>query len=147
MKICSKCRKSQPLSEFYVSRTSRAKDGMVNRCKTCNRSYSRERYKNNPVKKDRKKYPNRKYDLKKKFGITLEQYDVMFARQDGRCAICGGYNKSSRRLAVDHCHETGVVRGLLCSPCNTGIGHLKDSHHILQNAIDYLVRSVRLPPK
>jgi len=71
--------------------------------------------------------------LKSKFGITLDEYDKMFAQQGGRCAICGSkpnvYDKNGnlRRIAVDHDHKTGRVRQLLCSPCNTSIGLVKEN--------------------
>ena len=76
--------------------------------------------------------------MKNRYGVTLEQYDKMFEGQNGVCAICGGINKSDRRLAIDHNHETGKIRGLLCSNCNTGIGMLKENINILCSAISYL---------
>ena len=76
----------------------------------------------------------------KKFGITLGDYDRMLDEQQGVCAICQTECSTGNRLAVDHCHETGEVRGLLCSNCNLGLGKLKDSVKSLQRAIDYLQR-------
>ena len=64
----------------------------------------------------------RKYQLKKNFGLTLEDYDNMLEYQKGMCAICGGVNKNGMRLAVDHNHDTGEIRGLLCQRCNTHLG-------------------------
>ena len=58
--------------------------------------------------------------LRRAFGLTLEEYDAMLKKQRGKCAICGG--KEWRNLAVDHNHETGAVRGLLCSVCNKNLG-------------------------
>lgn len=83
-----------------------------------------------------------RYHLKKKFGISPEQYDELLRKQDSRCAICGAYegDKSKRKLAVDHNHKTKEVRGLLCTKCNMGIGYLKDDVQILKNAIGYLER-------
>jgi hypothetical protein len=85
-------------------------------------------------------------ELKKKFGITREQYAAMHANQSGRCAICGKEESAVIRgktvsLAVDHCHRTGKIRGLLCSSCNPGIGNFMDSIELLQSAIDYLRRN------
>jgi hypothetical protein len=83
-------------------------------------------------------------DLKKKFGITIEDYNKLFKNQNGLCAIC---NKSEiskhqsgtiRTLSVDHNHETGKVRGLLCSTCNRAIGLLKDNSILLLKASNYL---------
>jgi hypothetical protein len=77
------------------------------------------------------------------FGITEEQFEKMFDRQGGKCAICNQPETQMRdgkvkRLAIDHCHTTNFVRGLLCSDCNTGIGKLKDDYKILRQAADYL---------
>lgn len=78
----------------------------------------------------------RAYDLKRKYNITVEIYNAMLEEQDGVCAICGF--ESDRQLAVDHNHETGEVRGLLCSSCNRGLGMFRDSVHNLTKAKSYL---------
>jgi len=94
--------------------------------------YARQWRKDNPEKV-------KNNDLYKKYGITLEDYNKMHKEQDGKCKICDkeesykGYS-----LAVDHCHETGEIRGLLCSTCNRALGMFKDSITNLQNAINYL---------
>lgn len=82
----------------------------------------------------------RKCMLKRRYGITLEEYEAMFAKQDGKCAICNGVCPTGRNLAVDHDHDTGKVRGLLCSRCNQGIGQLRNVA-TLQSAINYLEES------
>ena len=74
------------------------------------------------------------------YGVTPEQYNAMFAAQDGRCAICRsdqwvGKNNTPH---VDHCHETGRVRGLLCGPCNNGLGNFRDQPDLLETAAAYL---------
>ena len=75
----------------------------------------------------------------KKYGITLDQYQMMLESQKDVCAICKNPETIFQgNLAVDHCHATGKVRGLLCSKCNTTLGKVKDSVEILQAAIDYL---------
>lgn len=75
--------------------------------------------------------------LKNRYGITEDDYDRMFVQQDGLCAIC---RKPSMRqnFDVDHDHESGKVRGLLCNNCNRGLGHLQDSVLVLEAAIRYL---------
>jgi hypothetical protein len=81
------------------------------------------------------KVANRKdYDLRRLYGITLAEYEAMVKKQNGRCAICD----EESALHVDHDHETGEVRGLLCQKCNTAIGHLRHDEHLLRRAIDYL---------
>ena len=80
----------------------------------------------------------------KPFGITPEQYRAMLERQCGRCAICGinKPDKVRQRFHTDHCHETGVVRGLLCANCNTGLGKFADSPELLERAALYLRTSI-----
>lgn len=77
--------------------------------------------------------------LKRLYGITPEEYKIIFSLQDGCCAICSR-NQSilKKRLSVDHDHATGEIRGLLCDACNRGIGLLKDSIDNLKFAILYL---------
>lgn len=81
----------------------------------------------------------------KRLGMTIEQYVVMEESQDGCCAICGRPETIIKRhkvcrLAIDHDHETGEVRGLLCSNCNRGLGMFKDSPNLLWAAANYLIR-------
>lgn len=78
--------------------------------------------------------------LKKAYGITLEQFEAIAKLQGGKCAICAGVLDMGFFTHVDHCHATGDVRGLLCSPCNTSLGCFKDSVEMLQRAISYLER-------
>jgi hypothetical protein len=78
------------------------------------------------------------------FGLTPEQYEAMLASQGGRCVLCPRTPETEgRRLAVDHCHETGKVRGLLCCACNTGIGNLREDPDLMLAAIEYLKRHQR----
>lgn len=82
---------------------------------------------------------NRATQLKYRFGITVEDYDMILLTQKGCCAICGTDNPGGRgRFHVDHNHETGRVRGLLCHYCNVSLGGFKDSPAILARAIEYL---------
>jgi hypothetical protein len=84
----------------------------------------------------------RRSRLKRVYGITPEEYDAMAAMQENACAICESECATGYRLAVDHEHETGRIRGLLCMHCNAGIGNLRDSVPRLQAAIRYLSRPV-----
>lgn len=70
--------------------------------------------------------------------MTLEQYNDLFAMQDGRCAICLNPPKENWPLDVDHDHKSGRVRALLCNNCNRGIGHLQDDPDLLEAAAAYL---------
>lgn len=84
----------------------------------------------------------REYNLRNKYGMTIADYARMLQEQEGRCAICGSDSPRGRyaNFAVDHDHETGQVRGLLCYPCNVGLGNYGDDPELLQRAIDYLVQ-------
>ena len=78
-------------------------------------------------------------NLKRCYGITIEQYDQMFNVQEGKCKVCGkDQSELKQPLSVDHNHTTGKVRGLLCPNCNTILGHAKDDTDILQKVINYL---------
>lgn len=81
------------------------------------------------------------FDLKK-YGLTLDDYNRMFAEQGGACAVCKTKEPKgrgvTRRFAVDHCHTTGKVRGLLCHHCNAALGMVNDNIEILEKLIDYL---------
>ena len=79
--------------------------------------------------------------LKRKYGINLFTYNQMHDDQNGKCAICGSHDiELGKRLVVDHDHDTGKVRGLLCAACNSGIGFFKDKTAILRKAIEYLIK-------
>lgn len=83
------------------------------------------------------------YEVSRKFGISQSEYSALYESQNGVCAIClnpetATRNGVVRALAVDHCHKSGRVRGLLCSNCNTGIGKLKDDPKIIRRAAQYL---------
>jgi hypothetical protein len=85
----------------------------------------------------------RKSQRLKKFGITLDEFNKLFEIQNGKCAICGYSDLSDKNFfpVVDHTHETGKVRGLLCMNCNMGLGKFKDNPEFLRSAINYLRRN------
>lgn len=76
----------------------------------------------------------------KNYGLTPEDYEMLLVNQEERCAICG---ETPLRgvLYVDHDHETGKVRGLLCGACNSGLGQFRDDPNVLRAAIDYLIEN------
>ena len=83
--------------------------------------------------------------LKHEYGITLSEYEALFTKQNGVCAICqqpektlDKINNKPRRLAVDHCHTTDKIRGLLCFECNTGIGKFGDNPQLIERAANYV---------
>ncbi|KKN55448.1 hypothetical protein LCGC14_0582180 [marine sediment metagenome] len=102
----------------------------------CKKHYMKKWRRDNPKKQS---IIARRAKIKHYFGISLEEYEEMFISQKGRCAICQGKQKhGSRLLAIDHCHLTGVVRGLLCHKCNIGLGLFDDDGALLARAIEYL---------
>ena len=141
LKSCSVCKKDKPTSEFYPDR--RRKSGLMACCKTCKKEQHRAYLKRNPeyhAKRYRRIHmEERERHLKRKYGITLADYERMFREQAGCCGVCGV--KQKRSFDVDHCHETGVVRGLLCTNCNRFIGHAGDDPERLEAAAQYLRKS------
>lgn len=126
MKTCSKCRVEKLESEFGTDRN--RKDGLYPQCRECKAASNKAKYAGVASKR-----------LTKKYGITQEDFDKMFSEQGGRCKICGTHQEHCRRtLAIDHCHTTGKVRGLLCDNCNRGLGFFKDNIESLKAAIKYL---------
>jgi hypothetical protein len=83
----------------------------------------------------------RRWQLKRRYGLTPEQYDAMLLAQNGACAICRTPPSADRSLTVDHCHTTGAVRGLLCDSCNNGLARFADSADRLAVAVDYIRRA------
>ena len=75
--------------------------------------------------------------LRKKYGISLDDYESMLKSQDNKCKICLS-PVSGRSANVDHCHETGIVRGILCPNCNLGLGNFQDCPWLLRHAVEYL---------
>ena len=149
MKLCRKCQVKKPLN--YFSRSDRSADGFRYSCKECENTKMREKYKEpeNRIKtlqRNGKYYHNknsrdgRRERLLSKHGLTIAQYQEMLEKQEYRCAICKRLEgeRGRPKLVVDHNHSNGEVRGLLCDPCNRGIGMLLDDPEILQNAIDYI---------
>lgn len=103
-----------------------------------------ERHKKNmrryfSIKKNKEKLYNavRKNALKNRYNLTESDYEQMLKEQNGVCAICGR-EPQKRKLAVDHCHKSNKIRGLLCVTCNLGVGYLKDDVSLLKMAIAYL---------
>ena len=151
---CSKCLQEKPIEAFGPSKMH--KDGRRRECRSCVNARQRNIYRSNPeirrkILDNAKKYTDanpevwkRRY-LMRVYNITLEEYNAVLTEQGGVCAICSKpeeiKNPSARErssLAVDHCHETGKIRGLLCFKCNTGIGALGDSVEGLERALAYL---------
>jgi len=148
-RTCIKCHETKDIEEFYKSR--RRQDNYSIRytteCKECSLKNRKEHY----VENKERIMDSHRF---RSYGITKEEYKEMLQDQDGKCAICkreesarANLTGKVRALAVDHCHITGNVRGLLCRACNLGIGHFGDNLETLEEAIKYLEnRDVQTTP-
>ena len=145
-RCAGKCKKVKDTNEF--GKDAKSKDSKNARCKECNRDQSSNWYRNNTEKA---KKSVRAYNLAnpivyrrhhlKRFGLSVEQYDLMLQQQNGVCAICKQLETGKTiNLCVDHCHKTGKVRGLLCGKCNKALGLIGDNLETLTNAGIYLVK-------
>lgn len=135
-KKCSRCGVQQDIREFsWQAKRRRAS------CRTCQAAYYKRWREADPAAYAKRK---RASNLRNKFGITIKQYEEALAAQNGGCAICG-YFHEEKALSVDHCHETGFLRGLLCDCCNTGIGKLGDDPAMLRRAVRYLENPPGIP--
>lgn len=131
-KICNGCRRLKPIGEF-CKRSSRP-CGRVSRCKDC-RTQTHKKWVG--LQKLSSAYSDRVKDnnLKRGYGLSLVEWKQMLESQNGVCAVC---RLPMTQVNVDHDHLTGKVRGLLCQPCNNGLGCFKDSVSSLSSAIHYL---------
>lgn len=139
-KTCCRCKAVLPLAAY--NKDSRTRDGARPECIECRRPekqrYARENSERIKIKSREWQAKNpdkvRASYLKRTYGMTVPEWDAMFAAQDGKCFTCLAVGK----LVVDHDHETGRVRGLLCSNCNVALGMLKDDPAVLRRMADYL---------
>lgn len=130
-KRCTICGEVKPFSAFSMV-SGRYRQG---RCRECNRTYTKNYHAAN---RERHSAYDRAYRLRKRFGLSVEEYDRILESQNAGCAICGQSCSTGKGLAVDHDHETGRVRGLLCRRCNQGIGLFADDAEMLRRAGEYL---------
>lgn len=175
-KECRRCQVTKSLDEFYLRKR---KDGTRvpgTYCKACCKAEFSDSYQKNREKRkaqgaawraaNREKWnaysaenrvthlrQRQSSRLRKLYTITIEDYEVMLESQDGMCAICKGHERTGTLFSVDHDHSTGVIRGLLCRSCNSGIGFFKDDIVRVQAAVDYLrsggtvtTRTMTIPP-
>lgn len=165
MKLCRKCQIKKPIKEFF--KHINGKFGVSGRCKQCIKLYQEQNKEHRKIYskqygkyywlKNKKKIQERTqkwlkdnpdkhfgYQLKYHYGITLQTYLKLSQKQNNVCAICNKKEVKTRngkklfQLAVDHCHKTGKIRGLLCHACNNGLGRFQDNIQFLRSAIKYL---------
>jgi hypothetical protein len=130
MRPCTKCNTLRPLSEF-------GRDGRRLRaeCNPCRRAIRKRQY---AASDSDTRAKTRERHIGRKYGLTTEQYDQLFYAQCGRCAICRHPFRGPKDTHVDHHHTSMMVRALLCSPCNTGIGMSREDVDRLAAMAAYL---------
>jgi len=122
-KVCNICHKELPLTAFH--KNAKGRKGRRGNCINCKLAHNRKM--------------QRARMLRHSFGMTLEHYEAMVKEQNNLCLICEQPETLDLgNLAVDHCHSTGRIRGLLCRNCNSGLGYFKDNIRLFERAIAYL---------
>lgn len=142
LKECCKCLSFKTLDQFSLDRSK--KSGIRPYCKECQREYKKSYLKKYP---DRVKESDRKYkeankkenyrwdNLRQKYNLSEEDYNILLHSQDNLCKVC---SKFLTYPHIDHCHKTGKIRGILCPSCNTGLGKLGDTVEGVRKALEYL---------
>lgn len=160
-KPCRICGQIQPLESFH--RATGMRDGHRNECRDCFRAIARERYQRDPAKaiaqvkrwqqenaerlNAYRRARNQLLEVKRQqrdgyyrrtYGLSADAVDKMLMEQGGGCAICGDRPERLASMHLDHDHERGQLRGLLCLSCNQGLGKFRDDPDVLARAIVYL---------
>ena len=129
MRLCIKCKTEKADADYYGN----PRSGIMNTCKECVKSYQLSRHhrlRDDPEYKQKVAARARKH----RYGLSESEYETMLESQNGACEICG----SNRKLHVDHDHETGVVRSLLCPRCNQFVGYIETSEpYVLRKTLEY----------
>lgn len=135
MKICTKCGESKDQTEYY--KDSRYPNRLRPTCKVCHNTASTQNYENN-------KRAWRATFYQRRYGISIERFEEMLAKQNDVCAVClkPETSKKFEHLSVDHDHETGRVRGLLCAKCNRLLGIFEKNPGLFEAFEVYLHRSL-----
>jgi Recombination endonuclease VII len=150
-KVCNRCKAEKSWDDFSRRSENRRPPAY---CKICTNEYKKQWITDNYQhvldwnadwrKKHAEKLRlfHRRNHLKRKYGMTLEQYEALFQQQEGKCAIC----REREPEVVDHDHTTKEIRGLLCHPCNKGLGMFRENKIVLMNAALYLTKESKLSP-
>lgn len=142
-KKCNCCGEVKPTTEFSRKKNRHGKWGFHSYCKECQNKKMKKCRLENPEKSKR---IHKKHNLKKLYGLTIEDIEIMLKNQNYKCAICGEeiflFGSSKTLTAhVDHDHKTGKIRALLCDKCNRGLGYFRDNTDYLLSAISYLKKN------
>lgn len=146
MKECSKCGKLKELNAFHNRKNS--SDGKRSACRKCINKDNLEHY-HQHRKGNTHRVVSYRYNIKQRYGLTEDQFSALYYDQNGCCAICdvGLENifegTEGEQPAIDHCHDTLEIRGMLCRKCNSGIGLLGDTLDGVLKAVEYLTKFER----
>jgi hypothetical protein len=147
-KKCYVCCEDKSLDDFHLH--SKSADGHQYRCKECAKQLAREWYRANKERSAKKvlawqaanpeivRETKRRHKVRTAYGLGWDEYLALVNERGDNCWICGKQEANRSYLSVDHCHETGKVRGLLCDRCNNGIARFKDDPKRIREAISYL---------
>lgn len=157
---CSRCKVVKPIEAFRIRRNRSQNGKRLGRwswCKACEAESFKTPKRREQIRLRTKKYRDnlkktnlqevrrkeRECNIRRKYGISISEYDELVKGQNGVCAICNNHptNSCGKKLHIDHCHTTGKIRGLLCGQCNTALGSFKDDINVIRNAINYLVKN------
>lgn len=137
LKKCAHCKVQKPIGDFYRNNVT----GLIKTpCKICWNALMKKKYIDNKGPEQSK----RMRDIRRRstYGLEPEQFEQMLVEQNYRCKICQADNP--KNLHIDHCHKTGVVRGILCGACNMGLGHFGDNLQNIEAAAKYLSKYSQL---
>lgn len=144
MKACSKCSRIFPLDTYAYRGWRNGQHRRSSQCKECVSLYSKAYVRNDHARRNettKKRYqrdPSPFYRANMKYRYRITDDELAFILSEACCEICGR-DGEERKLSVDHCHDKGHIRGLLCHHCNAGLGFFGDDVISLHNAIQYLM--------
>ncbi len=133
-KRCSVCGQLRAVALFISD--VRRKDGKDGTCRVCRNEKKKRRY---AAQAETRAYFKRRH-IRRTYGLSVTEYDAMVAAQDGKCAVCLVTLSLGKSTHVDHCHDTGKIRGVLCHGCNTCLGHAGDDPVRLRALAEYVER-------
>src|SRR5579872_193612 len=152
MKTCITCKQDKPDDAYY--KDSKHSDRLRGSCIECMAAQNKTWRKENPEKErasgrtwrknnhTRQRQTEKSRELKKKYGLTIEDYEAIMMAQNHKCAICRTplimYGSMIGKTAVDHNHANGQVRGILCWHCNCALGSMRDNVEIAKSCVEYL---------
>jgi len=136
MKRCRTCGISKPATAYTKQKQRNGKYLLAFECKECACNRQSKRYQ---ILTPEQKLKKKEKFIQRTYGIDLMEFNRIFSEQQGKCASCGIHQSAlDKSLVIDHCHNTKLVRGLLCSGCNLALGNVKESAETLEKLAVYI---------